>query len=115
MRGGLTGHNETGGMYMKLRVKIALCIALALFAAVSLAAVLGSLGAIPASAEGEAYLLRECDGYIAVYYPADAAEPRQITNIRVAELPMEDREALRGGVSASDDEALARLLEDYGA
>lgn len=100
---------------MKLRVKVALCIALALFAAASLAAVLGSLGAVPASAEGEAYLLRECDGYIGVYYPVDAAEPREITDIRVAELPLEDQEALRGGVSASDEEALARLLEDYGA
>lgn len=100
---------------MNLRVKIVLCIALAVFAAASLAAVLGGIGAVPASAEGEAYLLRECGGYIGIFHPMDAAEPMEMTDIRVAELPTEDQEALRLGVGASDEEALARLLEDYGA
>ncbi len=104
-----------GGMHMKLRVKVALCIALAVFAAVSLAAVLGSIGSVPASAESEAYLLRACDGYIGIYYPMDAEEPTEVTDIRVAALPAEDQEALRLGVSASNEEALVRLLEDYGA
>lgn len=100
---------------MKLRVKLALCIALAVFAAVSLAAVLGSIGAIPASTDGGDYLLRAMDGYVAVYYPADAEEPTEITDIRVADLPAEDRQALLSGVSATDRAALSRLLEDYGA
>lgn len=100
---------------MKLRVKVALCVLLALFAAMSLAAVLGSLGAIPASAESEAYLLREYRGSVAVFRAADIERPVQVTNIRVAELPLGDRTALAAGVSASDYGAVIRLLEDYGA
>lgn len=100
---------------MTQKVKIALCIALALLAAVSLAAVLGSLGALPADAVGDGYLLREVDGRVGVYYPADAAEPARITDIRVADLPTGDRMALAAGVRVSDEDAAARLLEDYGA
>lgn len=100
---------------MKLWVKLALCIALAIFAAVSLAAVLGSIVGVPVSAESGEYLLRAQDGYVAVFHPADAAEPAEITDIRVADLPTGDREALRAGVSATDRSALSRLLEDYGA
>lgn len=113
--GRMRGAYWDGGMKMKLRVKLALCIALAIFAAVSLAAVLGSIGAVPASTEGGAYLLRDCGGYIGVFYPADASEPAEMTGIRVSELPPEDQETLQAGISASNREALARLLEDYGA
>lgn len=91
-----------------------LYLALALFAAASLAAVLGSLGALPAGAMGDGYLLREMDGRVAVFCPEDAAEPRLITDIRVRNLPPADRIELIAGVGASDWETAARLLEDYG-
>lgn len=100
---------------MKLRVKLALCIALALFAAMSLAAVLGSIVGVPVSAESGDYLLREYQGYVGVYHPADAEEPSEVTAIRVADLPAGDRQALEAGVCVSDRTALSRLLEDYGA
>ena len=100
---------------MKRNVRLALCLLLALFAAASLAAVLGSLGALPAGVVGETYLLREVDGVIGVFYPADAAEPSVLTDIRVRDLPLGDRLELITGVSVSDYGAVARLLEDYGA
>lgn len=100
---------------MKLRVKMALCIALAVFAALSLAAVLGSIGVIPVSSGSGDYLLRAVDGYVAVFHPADGEEPAEITDIRVADLPAGDRQALLSGVSVTDRTALMRLLEDYGA
>lgn len=100
---------------MKLRVKVALGLLLALFAAMSLAAVLGSLGVVPAAAEGEPYLLREYQGNVAVFRPDSGERPVQVTDIRVAELPMGDRAELAAGVSASDYGAVVRLLEDYGA
>lgn len=100
---------------MKLRVKVALCIMLAVFAAMSLAAVLESLGAIPASGGGEGYLLREYGGYIAVFRPPEAVSPAYVTEIRVRDLPLGDRTELASGVTASDGAAVARLLEDYGA
>lgn len=102
-------------MNMKLHLKIVLCVALALFAAASLAAVLGGLGAVPASAEEECYLLRDSGGYVGIFCPVDAEEPSERTDIRVAGLPAEDQQMLRDGVCVSGREALARLLEDYGA
>ena len=100
---------------MKTRMKIALCLLLALFALVSLTAVLGGLGVIPAVAASDAYMLREYDGYIGVYYPAESEAPTTVTRIRVGGLPLPDRLALKSGVTAQDYDAVVRLLEDYGA
>ena len=102
-------------MRMRRRAKAALCFVLVLFAAASLAAVLGSLGALPAGSVGPGYALREVDGRIGVFSPADAEEPSLITGIRVEDLPLGDRLELAAGVTVSDRGALARLLEDYGA
>ena len=100
---------------MKRKAKLILCVLLAVFAAASLAAVLGSLGALPAGAMGQNYLIKEVDGRIGVYYPAGAEEPAMLTDIRVRDLPLGDRLELAAGVSVSDYGAVARLLEDYGA
>ena len=100
---------------MKRNGKIALCILLMVFACVSLAVVLGSLGVLPAGAMGPGYLLREVDGRIGVFYPADAEMPTMLTDIRVRDLPLGDRLELSSGVRVSDYGAVARLLEDYGA
>ena len=102
-------------MRMSGRTKIVLCVLLAAFAAVSLASVLGSLGVLPAGAMGETYLLRNVDGRIGVFCPADAETPAMVTDIRVRDLPLGDRLELTSGVRVSDYGAVARLLEDYGA
>ncbi len=94
--------------------KLVLCAALVIFAALCLASVMHSLGALPADAAGERYLLRDLDGRVAVYYPADAQEPTMVTEIRVRDLPLGDRLELTSGVSVSDYAAVVRLLEDYG-
>ena len=100
---------------MKTTVKIVLCVLLAAFAALSLAAVLGSIGALPASAAdgGGEYLLREHGGCIGVFSPAEAAEPAFVTEIRVSALPQADREALREGIFAADRTELMRILEGF--
>ena len=103
---------------MRLRLKVALCVLLVIFAAMSLISVLSGLGvlptAAPASADG-AYLLREWEGYIAVFCPPGAETPTTITDIRVRSLPLSDRLSLTGGVSAADYREVVRLLEDYGS
>lgn len=104
---------------MKLGLKIALCVLLAVFAAVSLTAVLSGLGVIPAraapaSAEG-AYLLREWEGHIGVFCPPGSDTPTTVTDIRVRDLPLADRISLMSGVSAEDYQEVIRLLEDYGS
>ena len=85
-----------------------------LFAAMSLAAVLGDLGMIPVAAE-ESYMLRNCGGYIAVYSAMDDKTPRMYTDIRVDALPLGDRLELAHGVAAADYGTVLRMLEDYGA
>lgn len=100
---------------MKGRWKVLFCVLLAVFALVSLATVLGRLGVVPVSAPADSYLLREYEGCIGVYYPADAAYPTMITDIRVRDLPLADRFELINGVGASDYGAVVRLLEDYGS
>ncbi len=104
---------------MRLRIKIALCVLLVIFAGISLLAVLGRIGvlpalAAPASADG-AYLLREWEGYVGVFCPPDADRPATVTDIRVRDLPLTDRLALAGGVSAEDYRDVVGLLEDYGS
>lgn len=99
---------------MKLKFKIAACILLMLFAAMSLAAVLGNLGVIPTAAMG-GYVLRNCGGYIGIYGSAEEDYPRELTNIRVDDLPLGDQLELARGVEARDYSAVIRLLEDYGA
>ena len=57
----------------------------------------------------------ERDGMVAVFSPAGAEEPREITAIRVELLPAADRRELRTGIPAADPLALAMLLEDLGS
>lgn len=102
-------------MRIKRNAKIALCILLMLFACASLAVVLGSLGVLPAGAMGPGYLLRDVDGRIGVYCPADAETPTMLTDVLVRDLPLGDRVALTNGIRVSDYGAVTRLLEDYGA
>lgn len=105
---------------MKLKIKIALCLLLAVFAAASLLAVLASLGVLPGNdsiptAAESVYTLRAWDGCVAVFCPPDAEAPVTLTDIRVRDLPLHDRLALTGGIAAADYGEVARLLEDFGS
>lgn len=99
---------------MKLRLKITLCVLLAVCALVSLAVVFGSFGLLPFGAAQRAYLLREYDGCVGVWYPFDGAVPTMLTDIRVRDLPIGEQMELTTGVSAEDYAEVVRLLEDYG-
>ena len=94
---------------------MALCALLAVFAILCLGIVMADLGVMPVSAAEPAYLLREYEGVIAIYSPADAPRPATVTDIRVADLPRGDRLELRSGIGVTDFGAVVRLLEDYGA
>ena len=102
---------------MRIGWKIALCGILLLLAAWSVASVMGGMGVMPVSAptEEDGYLLREHEGYVAVWYPAQANYPAMITEIRAADLPLPDRAALREGIPAADRDDVMRLLEDFAA
>ncbi|MCC8358075.1 MAG: hypothetical protein LJU34_09685 [Oscillospiraceae bacterium] len=104
---------------MRVRIKIILCVLLALFAIASLGAVLAGLGLLPeedvsASAE-QGYLLREWDGCVGVFCPPDAQSPVMVTDIQVRGLPISDRISLASGIAAEDYGGVIRLLEDFGS
>lgn len=99
---------------MKLRIKVALCMLLGLLALMSAAAVLGDLGVLPASAEGQGYVLRTYHGRIGLFWPPEAAEPAEVTDILVRDLPLGDQMELAAGITVEDHAAAVHMLEDYG-
>ena len=103
---------------MKLRVKIALCVLLMIFAGLSLLAVLTNLGVLPEVAPTSAeavYELRPWEGFVAVFSPPGAETPTTMTDIRVQDLPLADRLTLAGGLGVADYNEVIRLLEDFGS
>lgn len=62
--------------------------------------------------ECEAYLLRESEGFIAVFSAIDTAEPITVTDIEVCTLNDNDRKLLLSGITAENKAELLSLLED---
>lgn len=58
------------------------------------------------------YLLRESEGFVAVFSADDAAEPITVTDIEVCTLNDNDRKLLQGGITAENKAELLSLLED---
>jgi hypothetical protein len=107
---------------MKDKVKLYICTALAALALVSAV----SAGAVSAAAKGigqsagfagenTAYLLREYEGHVAIYYEGFDRTPAVVTEIEIAQLPLADQELLTEGLNVADREELLLLLEDLGS
>ena len=60
----------------------------------------------------ESYLLRECEGFIAVYSSDNSVEPVTVTDIEVCTLNDNDRQMLKYGITAENKAELISLLED---
>lgn len=88
-----------------------LCGLLMVFAAISVVTVLGDIGVLSASVEEEAYILREHEGYVSVFYPGEETAPTMVTDIRVKDLPVGDRRQLADGIPAADHQEMLALLE----
>ena len=69
----------------------------------------------PPAASRETYVIGEYEGRVAVFAAGEDAAPREITSIRVHYLPSADRNALKKGIGAAGEPALAALLEDLGS
>ena len=91
--------------------KVILCGLLVVFAALSVLTVLGDMGLLSASGEAGAYVLREHEGYVGVFYPGEETAPTLVTDIRVQDLPAGDRRQLSDGISAADHQEMLALLE----
>ncbi|MCL1883663.1 MAG: BofC C-terminal domain-containing protein [Defluviitaleaceae bacterium] len=61
------------------------------------------------------FIVTSRDGYIAVYYAGEETELRELTFTPVNALPPEEQERLAQGIHIYTEEALTRILEDYGS
>lgn len=88
-----------------------LCGLLVVFAAISVVTVLGNIGVLSVSGQETAYVLREHEGYVSVFYSGEDSEPTMVTDIRVKDLPAGDRRQLADGLPAADYQEMLALLE----
>lgn len=65
----------------------------------------------------QSYIVGVQDGFVAVFYTEamDGAKIKEVTDTPISALPKEDQKKLLEGISISGDDALIRLLEDYGS
>lgn len=66
-------------------------------------------------AEEVYHILKTYGGFVAVFPPHDLETPSRVTGIRAERLRRADAEKLEIGITVRGDEALARLLEDFGS
>lgn len=103
---------------MKVIFKIFVCAVMIAAAVIFSSMALSSNGnsAQPAEAASDAaYILREWNGYIGIFYANDLKKPFSVTDIQIATLRENDRQMLSVGIEADTQEQLMRLLEDYGS
>jgi len=99
---------------MKSRLRMYICAG-----ALALSVTMSAL-ALTAPAEGnelpepEGYMLKSWCGKVAVYMP-NGTEPVETTGIELKNLPSADQNDLEKGIYISNDEELARILEDLGS
>lgn len=101
----------------KRKITGALCLCAALsggFALNRYAAAANETKACTAQA-AECYVLRDCNGYVAVYDGADAKKPTTVTDIEVSTLRALDRQMLKNGLEIDSREKLMMTLEDLGS
>ena len=65
--------------------------------------------------DGAEYFLRDRDGYVAVFAGAREREPLRVTGIETKRLRAADKQLLRQGIPAANNEELLTLLEDLGS
>ena len=68
-----------------------------------------------AAQSGECYVLRDCDGYVAVYDGRNAKKPTTVTDIEVSTLRALDRQMLENGLELDSRDKLMMTLEDLGS
>ena len=68
-----------------------------------------------AAQSSECYVLRDCDGYVAVYNGRNAKKPSTVTDIEVSTLRALDRQMLKNGLELDSSDKLMMTLEDLGS
>lgn len=73
----------------------------------------GQVIASPDEAQGEIYIVKELDGFIAVFDGNGGL--LKMTDINTKTLPASDRKLLKEGITVSESEELYEVLSDYDA
>lgn len=65
----------------------------------------------------EQYVVGVSEGYIAVFHkePINDNTLKEVTDIPLGVLPLEEQEKLSAGIQVSGEDELAKILEDYGS
>lgn len=113
---------------MKMRIRAALLVLLAVTAAFTAMEAYSSLQpvrsdwppeemftALFGTAEDAEYYLKNCDGFVAVYAGVRSRSPESITAIETSGLRGTDKAMLERGIPVTDKETLLALLEDLGS
>ncbi len=66
------------------------------------------------SLDDQIYILRNLDGFVCVYTADDMETPKIRTEIDVSRLRVYDAELLDDGIAVTGNDALLRILEDFG-
>jgi len=64
------------------------------------------------------YVVTSQNGYIIILHAAPegkASQVKNVTNIPTTPLPLEEQERLENGINIYDEDALVRILEDFGS
>lgn len=98
--------------------KIILCVLVA-GAAVSAGFAFSGMGyadnETQAVEEGPCYVLRDYEGYVAVFVENDPSCPMTVTDIQTSTLRQVDRDTLQTGLKIRSKERLMMILEDLGS
>lgn len=101
---------------MKLKVRKLLALILALAAVccpvMAITVAVGAQEPKPGLGEENRYVLRDYDGYVAVFIENQPESPMTVTDIQVMTLREADRELLETGLKVSTHERLMMTLED---
>ena len=97
----------------RLSVSIAMLLLAAACAVSAIAA--GTSGSGSGGAEGEGYVLRGYEGYVAIFDGESRTKPSIITGIELRNLTEADRMLMETGLPAETEAELALLLEDLGS
>lgn len=71
-------------------------------------------GSVPPGSENR-YVLRDYEGYVAIFVENEPELPMTVTDIQVSTLRELDRKMLVTGMKVDDHEGLVMLLEDLGS
>lgn len=107
-------HNPTGSRWFRYLLLIAFTVLIVAGMAFFRMQALPAAAAPASQTVQTGYTASVLNNHV-VIYSSGQTQPSLVTEIDIRALPLADQNALRKGIPLPDDEALARLLEDYGS